>query len=389
MKNNEFRNRTEMAGVDAGFSASPWFKWVVIFGFWTVFALLYASQIYFEMLHDPRMHHAWWRIVVWQLVVWYAWGALTPMIVQLGRTLRSSQVSWLLFLIVQIGADIIFSAVHVAASVASRMLIQPFDVFSDTRPFWNQFSDSLTSNGLLDMLVYAAILGVAYAFDYHQQYREREFAASQLSAELAKAQLESLKAQIHPHFLFNALHTIAGLVRANEGKPAVEMIAGLSALLRRAIDSADQQEVTLREEKRFIELYLEIQKVRFADQLQISLDMAETTLSCIVPNLILQPIVENAVRHGIAAQNGSGRVAIVSRRKADNLLITISNDGPRLATDWRIDDADGVGLANTKKRLECLYGDEHRFELTNNATGGVVAILEIPFRLEFRSHSKG
>src|SRR5258708_38644062 len=111
MKNNEFRNRTEMAGMDASFSASPWFKWVVIFGFWTVFALLYANQIYFEMLHDPRMHHAWWRIVVRQLVVWYAWGALTPMIVQLGRTLRACRGPWLFFLIAQIRPGFIVSSV--------------------------------------------------------------------------------------------------------------------------------------------------------------------------------------------------------------------------------------------------------------------------------------
>lgn len=356
-----------------------------MFGFWTVFGLLNANQIYFEMLHDPRMHHAWWRIAFWQLAVWYAWGALTPLIVQLGRGLRSSGISWTLFLMAHLGAGVFFSAIQVAFLVASRMLIQPFDVFSDTRAFSVQYLDSLMSYATIDVLVYAAILGVTYAFDYNQQSREREFTASKLSAELARAQLESLKAQIQPHFLFNALHTIAGLVRADEEKPAVEMIAGLSALLRRAIDSADQQEVTLGEEKRFIELYLDIQKVRFAEQLQITVDMPDSTLGCIVPNLILQPLVENAVRHGIAALDGQGKVAIISRQKTDTLMITVSNDGPHLATGWRIDQSDGVGLANTRKRLEYLYGAGHRFDLTNNSTGGVVATLEIPFRTQLRN----
>lgn len=358
-----------------------WLKWTILFGFWTLFSFLYANQIYFEMRHTPGMNHSWWRIAFWQLMVWYTWGCLTPIILGLGRRFPGERASWLRGLLVHLPLSLVVAAVHVAASASLKMLIEPFDVWSSKAPFLSQYSDELRGFFLFDFLVFWAILGVGFAFDYRERYRERESLASELKAQLAQAQLESLKVQLHPHFLFNTLHTIAGLVRGNERQPAVNMIAGLSDLLRRALESADEQEVALREELRFIELYLDIQKVRFSDRLTVRTEIAPDALDALVPNLLLQPLVENAIRHGISLNESAGLIQISACRVGDKLHISVCDDGPGLQSGWRMEESDGIGLANTSERLKHLYGTEHSFEVRNGAQGGVTATVAIPFRL--------
>lgn len=286
-------------------------------------------------------------------------------------------------MLVHFAAGVIFSAAHTAAATSLKILIEPFDVWSDTYPFLIQYRVGLRNFFLYDFFVYWAILGVGYAFDYRERYREREAQAAQLKAQLAQAQLESLKMQLHPHFLFNTLHTIAGLVRSNERRPAVNMIAGLSDLLRHALDSADEQEVPLREEVKFIELYLDIQKVRFSDRLAVRIEMAPETLDALVPNLILQPLVENAIQHGIALDDAAGVIVIEAYRNEDLLHIRVCDDGPGLQSGWRMEESVGIGLANTSERLKHLYGAGHRFDLRNGAHGGMTAAISIPFRVGY------
>ncbi|HEV7396428.1 MAG TPA: histidine kinase [Pyrinomonadaceae bacterium] len=357
-----------------------WPMWLVIFGFWTFFSFLYSNQIYFEMLHNPNMHHSWWRIAFWQLLVWYLWGFLSPLILTLGRRFPLEGSAKLRGLLAHLIACVLFSALHVAAATALRMIIRPFDVWSDVRSFPTQYQDELHAFFLFDVLVYWAIFGVGYAFDYRERYRERESQASELKAQLAQAQLESLKMQLHPHFLFNTLHTIAGLVRGNEKAQAVDMISGLSDLLRHALESADEQEVTLKEEVNFINLYLDIQKVRFSDRLNVRMEIAPDTLEALVPNLILQPLVENAIRHGISLKNSSGLLVIKSYSENGHVHIMVSDDGPGLPSDWHLEKSKGIGLANTDGRLKHLYGNKYRFELRNGDKSGTTATITIPFR---------
>lgn len=357
-----------------------WPMWLVIFGFWTFFSFLYANQIYFEMLHNPNMHHSWWRIAFWQLVVWYLWGFLSPLILSLGRRFPVEGRARLRGLVVHLIACVVFSALHVAAATALRMIIRPFDVWSDSRSFLFQYQDELHAFFLFDVLVYWAIFGVGYAFDYRERYRERESQAAELRAQLAQAQLESLKMQLHPHFLFNTLHTIAGLVRTNEKGPAVNMISGLSDLLRHALESAGEQQVALKEEVKFIELYLDIQKVRFSDRLSVQIDIAPDTLNALVPNLVLQPLVENAIRHGISLKNSSGLLSIKSYCENGSVHMTVSDNGPGLPSDWSLEKSEGIGLANTNARLKHLYGNEYRFDLSNGKNGGTTASITIPFQ---------
>jgi LytS/YehU family sensor histidine kinase len=361
-----------------------WLKWAILFGFWTFFSFLYANQIYFEMLHNPRMHHSWWRIAFWQLLVWYSWGCLSPLILRLGRRFPCEGRAWLRGLLVHLSAGVMLSAVHIAVATALRMLVRPFDVWSDTNPFLVQYQAELRNFFLFDFFVYWAILGVGYAFDYRDRYREREAQAAQLKAQLAQAQLESLKMQLHPHFLFNTLHTISGLVRTNERQPAVNMIAGLSDLLRHTLESADEQEVPLKDEVKLIELYLDIQRMRFSDRLTVRMEIAPETLEALVPNLILQPLVENAIRHGISLKDTAGVIIINCYRDDGMLRIRVCDDGPGLQSGWRMEDCAGIGLANTSERLKHLYGAEHRFDLGNADGGGMIASIAIPFRVSYQ-----
>jgi two-component sensor histidine kinase len=365
-----------------------WPMWLIIFGFWTFFSFLYANQIYFEMLHNPNMHHSWWRIAFWQLIVWYLWGFLSPLILSLGRRVPLEGAAKLKGLLVHIFACVIFSALHIAAATAVRMVIRPFDIWSDVNPFMVQYQAELRSFFLFDVLVYWAIFGVGYAFDYRERSRQHESQAAQLKAQLAQAQLESLKMQLHPHFLFNTLHTIAGLVRSDEKQSAVNMISGLSDLLRHALESAGKQEVTLEEEVKFIELYLDIQKVRFSDRLTVRMEIAPDSLQALVPNLILQPLVENAIRHGISPKNAAGLLVISSRRENGNLHIAVSDDGLGLKSNWRAKETEGIGLANTSARLQHLYGTDHEFELRNGSKGGTTAFITIPFQTGTQGNPK-
>jgi two-component system, LytTR family, sensor kinase len=369
-------------------TGTGWLKWAVLFGFWTFFSFLYANQIYFEMLHNPRMNHSWWRIAFWQLSVWYVWGFLSPFILALGRRFRCEGPRWWKGFLIHLPAAVIVAAVHLAASASLKMLIEPFDVWSDTRPFFAQYQSELKNFFLFDFFVYWAILGIGYGFDYRERYRERESLAAELKAQLAEAQLESLKMQLQPHFLFNTLHTIAGLVRANEKIPAVNMIAGLSDLLRHAMESADEQEVPLREEIKFAELYLDIQRTRFPDRLRVRIETEPEALDALVPNLLLQPLVENAIRHGISASDSAGVIVIDAYRDEEMLRIRVCDDGPGLQSGWRMETSEGIGLANTGERLKHLYGANHRFELSNGAKGGMVASIAIPFRIGYHPASE-
>jgi sensor histidine kinase YesM len=284
---------------------------------------------------------------------------------------------------VHLAAAIVISAIHIAASTSLKILVEPFDAWSDTRPFLFQYQRELRSFFLFDFFVYWAILGVGYAFDYRERYRERASLASELKAQLAQSQLESLKMQLHPHLLFNTLHTIAGMVRSNERQPAVNMIVGLSGLLRRALDNVGEQEVPLREELKFTELYLDIQKARFSDRLTVRMEIAPETLDAMVPNMLLQPLVENAIRHGISLNDSAGTIVINTCSDNDMLRIRVCDDGPGLQSGWRMEESEGIGLANTSERLKHLYGTDYRFDLSNNERGGMTASISIPFRVGY------
>src|ERR671938_873200 len=305
-----------------------WLGWAVNFGIWTILGFLYSSQLYLGTYMEG-MNHSFWRILFWQLFgCWYGWLAFTPLILWLGRRFPLERSSWPSSLAVHLFACTILSAVHSVWVAISTIQIRPFDEMQKPTPFWDMFWGRFTSQFHLELIVYGMILGIGYAFNYYRKYRERELRASQLESQLAQAQLQALKMQLHPHFLFNTLNGIAGLVRDNRNKAAVEMIAGLSDLLRYTLDGAGRQEVTLREELEFLELYLGIQQKRFPDRLRVEMSVDSNTLEALVPNLILQPLVENAIRHGVSRRAAAGTVGVRAvREEAGFLRLEVYDDG--------------------------------------------------------------
>jgi two-component system, LytTR family, sensor kinase len=248
-----------------------------------------------------------------------------------------------------------------------------------TRPghtFSEHFIPDLRYSLLPNFASYLFLFTIIVAWQYYKQLRERELLTSQLSAQLSQAKLQALRMQLNPHFLFNAMNSISMLVRRNDNTQAVRMLAGLSDLLRYVLEDSPADEVPLRDELSFLQRYLEIEKVRFQDRLHIHIDAAEETLDAFVPNLLLQPLVENAIRHGVARKVTPGRVEIAARRLGDRLIVQVQDDGPGLGPSLG---GSGVGLANTRSRLEQLYGAEQSFELRAGQPAGAVATLSLPF----------
>jgi LytS/YehU family sensor histidine kinase len=237
------------------------------------------------------------------------------------------------------------------------------------------------------IMTYFFLLGAQYGLDYYRKYQEREKQAlrlelhtAQLKTQLADAQLGALKMQLQPHFLFNTLNAIMVLVRQQKGKQAEEMLARLGDLLRCVLEDVDAQEVSLRRELEYLQLYLSIEQVRFADRLRAEITVDQSVLDAAVPQMGLQPIVENAIRHGIGRSSGAGRIEISATRLDEILEIKVIDDGPGLARE-NSSDGKGIGLSNTRARLQQLYGDTARLSVENGELVGVVVTMVLPYHL--------
>lgn len=234
----------------------------------------------------------------------------------------------------------------------------------------------------IHLFIYSAILGVTYLVGYQRRLRERELATTQLSAQLAHAQVQALRMQINPHFLFNAMNSISMLVRDKRPEEAVKTIAGLSDLLRYVLDDASGQEVTLRRELDFIQRYLAIERVRFQDRLEVSIEASPDTLDSLVPNLLLQPLVENAIRHGISRSASATTIAITAQARGGAMELLVQDDGPGLEQQSTSRSGTGLGIANTRKRLRQLYGDQQSLELEDVAPHGAAVRITLPMHIE-------
>jgi two-component system LytT family sensor kinase len=353
-------------------------KWAAVLGIWIALGLIYAGPIYLEV-RSEGMDHSAARVFGWGVLTWSVWALLTPAIVWLGRRFSLVGGTWKRNLLIHVPAFLIISAIHSAAATLITLTVAPFGAMGESpTSFLPRFLSRMKGAFGSDLLVYGGILGVCYAIDYYQKYREREYLASQLEAQLAQAQLDSLRMQLHPHFLFNTLNGIVGLVRDNKNQAAVSMLVGLSDLLRHALEHSSRQEVELKEELNFIKLYLDIQQMRFSDRLQIVLEIDPDTLKALVPNLILQPLVENALRHGIGRSAAAGKVGIRSRIVGESLELTVFDNGVGLSSDWQLKTSGGIGLANTAARLQQLYNGNHRLDVRNREEGGVEVVIVIP-----------
>lgn len=350
-----------------------WQKWLLLGGCWTLLALVFASQSYVYSAASGE-GKAWGRIFLWTLADWYLWAALAPLILSLARRYRFERRHWGRALLVHLPAAVLFALLHLwlQAFVQAHTGWAKIEGFS----IWLGFLYLFTKKIHLDLLTYAAIVGTSHAALYYRRYHEREAETHKLEAALARAQLQALQMQLQPHFLFNALNTLSELIHL-DARQADRMVARLGDLLRLTLERGAWQEVTLRQELEFVQKYLEIQQTRFHDRLSVEINARPETLDARVPNMILQPLVENAIKHGLAARPNAGRVEISATRQARHLCLTVHDDGQGLSDGAR---REGVGLRNTRQRLAQLYNGQSRFELRNRAGGGVEAILLLPFR---------
>ncbi|MEM1177085.1 MAG: histidine kinase [Acidobacteriota bacterium] len=354
---------------------------LIYFAGWTLVGLLFATWL----VIDPSAGGVPWSLVISEMLRWYLWALLAPIMWWLAQRFPLERHQMLGRLTINLAAGLGITLVYVVLDRIKREAITTAFTYwrsGDFRFTMPQDWQAYFWGVEYYLLTYFCIIAAIHAYLYYEKYRDRELKSSRLEAQLALARLEVLKMQLHPHFLFNTLNAISALMH-RDVDAADRMIALLSDLLRLSLDKDDRHQVSLRSELQFLERYLAIEKIRFRDRLAIDMDIDPPCLDAQVPRLILQPLVENSIRHGIAVRSASGQVAIRARRKGNRLDLSVSDDGPGLVTNKPL--REGVGLANTKARLEQLYGGDHRFDLVDKSEiGGLSVQMEIPFEKEPR-----
>lgn len=358
-----------------------WWKWaLLIFGLATLFGLVQVTQASVRSLSAGKSVDLVYLAKGW-MPDYYLWAALTPLIVWLGVRFPLDEPPWLPRLGVHVAAASALVPLELLASslVVSWLLPEmPGERFGYA--FWPWYRYLLSVFFMWGFFIYWVILAASYAFRWYRRSREQELHAAELEGRLARAQLRALKMQLHPHFLFNTLHSIGVLVRKNERSAALEMLSGLGDLLRYSLENADRQEVPLREELEFLERYLEIEEIRFRDRLRVEFDVDPRVFDVAVPNLLLQPLVENAIRHGVAPSAEPRTVRISARGEDDRVVLSVRDDGPGFRTARLGREAEGVGLRNVRERLAKLYGDDAALAVESASDGGVVATVTLPGR---------
>ena len=349
--------------------------WILNLLLWTLITLVQTFQSYTGEASEggsPKFG----ATLILQVFTWYPWAILAPLIFRryrhapLDRFVSSRTLLWL-------PAAALFSVLFEVACHTWGMHFVSGGKWQQM-PFLEVYAVMLRWLSFPAVLVFAAIVGASHAAGYGAKFREREKKTLELERELTEARLHALRMQIQPHFLFNTLHSIASLVRDRQDGAAVQMIARLGELFRYVLGGTGKNNVTLGAEVGFVESYLAIEQVRFSDRLRVTMDVPEALREAEVPPLILQPIVENAVKHGIAKLSVPGTIDIRARREASVLHIEVENDGPGLSPGWEDRAQEAIGIRNTRSRLAHLYGERQKFELSGNGAGRVVASITIP-----------
>lgn len=352
-------------------------KWLLIFGVWTLFALFFASQFALQnqLSENPI---PFWRILSWQLVSGYAWFLFSPIILTLSAKYPFEDQKWRVSVPIHVVASILVSLCLLAVDAFILPKLGYLARFQLTS-FFETYKILFFVNFHFSIAIYWAVVAIHQAILYYRKYRERELKTSQLEARLAQSRLQVLKMQLHPHFLFNTLNAISELIHRNPDV-ADRMITDLSDLLRMSFENLEVQEIPLSQELEFLRKYLEIEQTRFHDRLEVKMDIASDTLDASVPNMILQPLVENAIKHGISPKADGGHINVTAARSNGHLQIRVSDDGVGVPGGEVSRVEEGVGLSNTRRRLRHLYGDAHTFDLNSVGGHGVNVDLDIPYR---------
>lgn len=331
------------------------------------------------VMRTEGLHHPMTRLFAAMLLGWLPWILATPIVLRLQRQYplqRTTLAPWLIhgvgWVTISAASGVWDATLHKFVHPSSETTALPFVTLSLMK-FYGEL--------LGCVVLYTCVLLVGHMLESRERLALQRTEAARLNEQLSKAQLNALRQQIEPHFLFNTLNAISGLVREERNEAAVGMIAGLSDLLRHTLKDSNTQEVRLEEELQFLQKYLDIQKIRFAERLQLRVDIDKQFFSARVPSFVLQPIVENALKHGIAARANGGIIRITAIRSNGLLTFRVYNDGPSLPVGWE-NNRSGVGISNVRTRLQSLYGNAYDLTIRNQAPGGVEVSVSVPFREE-------
>jgi two-component system LytT family sensor kinase len=354
-----------------------WLRWVLYFFIWTAVGLFFASYSPLWGRHVFRAPISWDDALVANLTFYYIWACIAPLVLWLGRKFPFERSTWLTALLVHVPLSVLMSAVQlfVAEAVSQSLSPEPMKLYDAFR----EIQRTVAVYFHMNVLTYGAVLGVGYSREYYRKFRDREMRTVQLQAQLTQAQLQALKMQLHPHFLFNTFNTISSLMHRSVDE-ADRVLAVLGDLLRYSLQNVGVQEVTLSEELEFLKQYLEIEHARFGDRLRVQFEVDPEVLDDQLPNLILQPLVENSIRYAVAARASGGSIEISARRDGDKLRIMILDDGPGLPAGFDLKTSRGIGLNNSAARMEQLYGKDQKFELINRLPHGLQITIVLPAR---------
>ena len=352
--------------------------WLVIAAACIVPAVLDGTLTYVQAVLAGRVPS--WQEIFWQANEWLILGALTPLVYWLARRYPLRPPIIARNLLAHVGGALLLCVGWATAGASLRWVlgISPTQI-----PRTQQLTGWLLTTIPWGTFMYFTTLGCVHAFAYFVEAKEREAQTARLAAQVAEARLGALRMQLHPHFLFNSLNAITVLVRDQDTAAAGRMLDLLSDVLRQVLRSDRAHEVSLADELRFLERYLAIEQVRFSDRLVVRFDIDESLLDAAVPEFVLQPLVENALRHGIANRADAGVVEVSARVDGDSLVLTVADNGPGPGAAAESRHGNGLGLANTRERLTTLYGGRARLELRERAVadgGGTLATVRIPFR---------
>jgi two-component system, LytTR family, sensor kinase len=315
-----------------------------------------------------------WHIMLRVAPGWLVWILFTPVIFWFGARVRIERPVRATAVLSHLAGSIVVGLAH--ALVSSIFVhLTTHEIESNWHLYWTMVEDWLP----VAMLLYWMTLGAGYALEGSRRARAQALRTTELEGQLVRSELAVLRAQLHPHFLFNALNTAVSLVRANQPEAGVHVLTHLADLLRQLVHGVEQ-EVTMREELQLLESYIEIERARFGDRLSIDVSVPSRLLDAYVPGLVLQPLVENALRHGIGRLEAAGRVTIDASATSNVMRLVVSDDGPGFVLDAPAAELPGVGIANTRARLSRLYGDVGTLSLHNGASGGADVVVSLPLR---------
>jgi two-component system LytT family sensor kinase len=361
-----------------------WLRWLVYFLIWTAVGLFFASYSPLWGSHVFKAPVRWDETLITNLTFYYIWACIAPLVLWLGRRFRFERATWFSSLLVHIPTSVVVSAAQlfIAEIVTQSLSREPLKLYDAFR----EIQRTVAMYFHMNLLTYWAVLGAGYGREYYRKFRDREMRAVQLQAQLTQAQLQALKMQLHPHFLFNTFNTISSLMHRSVDE-ADRVLAVLGDLMRYSLQNVGVQEVTLSEELEFLKHYLEIEHARFGDRLKVKFDVDPEVIDEKLPNLILQPLVENSIRYAVAPRANGGSIEISARRDHRTLQIKIVDDGPGLPPGFTLQTSKGIGLRNSASRMEQIYGKEQKFELANLSPNGLQITIVLPLRQPFPANT--